>query len=53
MPYPLLEGRGLFELASMFGKKGEFERAGQLLEEALAIFQRLGAVPDAERTAFA
>jgi tetratricopeptide (TPR) repeat protein len=44
MPYPYAEARSLYE----WGKMGEQSR--QKLEEALAIFQRLGAKKDMERT---
>jgi tetratricopeptide (TPR) repeat protein len=40
----------LYEYARMDEARGEAERAPERLRQALAIFQRLGAVPDVERT---
>ena len=50
MPYPYGEARVLYECGRMRGQKGELEQARPRLEEALAIFQRLGACPYIERT---
>jgi tetratricopeptide (TPR) repeat protein len=45
-----LEARTLRAFGLMWGQKGESGRAREYLEEALAIFRRLGAKPDVERT---
>jgi tetratricopeptide (TPR) repeat protein len=50
MPYPYAEGRALHESGVSYLQRGERERARRRLEEALAIFRRLGARPDVERT---
>jgi tetratricopeptide (TPR) repeat protein len=44
------EGRILYEYGIMYARKGEPERARDLLEAALAIFRGLGARPYIERT---
>jgi hypothetical protein len=49
MPYPYAEARLLHVYGEMHAQKGELEPARQRLEEALAIFRRLGAHKDAER----
>ena len=51
MTYPHLEAQILCAYGAMLSKKGESHRARERLEEALAIFQRLGAQPYIERTA--
>jgi tetratricopeptide (TPR) repeat protein len=43
MPYPHFHARALHELGLMYGAKGESHQARKHLEEALAIFQGLGA----------
>jgi tetratricopeptide (TPR) repeat protein len=50
MPYPYAEARALCEWGRMLVDVGELERARSRLEEALAIFERLGARPYVERT---
>ena len=50
MPYPLGEARSLYEWGHLLTEQGELEQARVRLEEALAIFQRLGARPYIERT---
>ena len=50
MPYPYAEGRLLHVYSEMHAQKGEPEPARERLEAALAIFRRLGARKDAERT---
>ena len=50
MPYPYAEGRSLFEYGVLQGKSGDPGRACERLSQALAIFQRLGARKDVERT---
>ena len=50
MPYPYGEARLLHVYGAMHAQKGEQEPARQRLEAAVAIFQRLGACKDAERT---
>jgi adenylate cyclase len=50
MPYPYAEARLLEEESRLHQQLGESEPARQQLEEALAIFQRLGALKDVERT---
>jgi tetratricopeptide (TPR) repeat protein len=50
MPYPYAEGRLLHAYGEMHAQKGEPEPARERLEAALAIFRRLGARKDAERT---
>lgn len=49
MKYPLEEGRILFETAIALGRTGDVAAASLYLEQSLAIFQRLGAQPLAER----
>jgi len=49
-PYPYIEGRILYTLGLMHGEREAPQRAQELLERALAIFQRLGAQPYIERT---
>lgn len=49
MPYPYAEGRALYEYGLMYGQHGEPEQARERLEQALAIFGRLGAKKDVER----
>lgn len=48
-PFSYLEGRILLQLSDAYRKRGEPDRARERLEEALAIFRRLGAQPDIER----
>lgn len=50
MPFPYAEARILREYAQMRARKGEPDEAKHRLQEALAIFQRLGAKKDIERT---
>jgi tetratricopeptide (TPR) repeat protein len=50
MPYPYGEARALCEWGQVLAQEGELEQARPRLEEALAIFRRLGARPYAERT---
>jgi tetratricopeptide (TPR) repeat protein len=50
MPYPYAEGRILYEWGLAHHLKGEDGAAQERLASALAIFQRLGAAMDAERT---
>jgi tetratricopeptide (TPR) repeat protein/transcriptional regulator with XRE-family HTH domain len=50
MPYPYGEGRLLHVYGEMHIQKGDPAPARKRLEEALAIFQRLGARTDRERT---
>jgi len=50
MPYPYVEARALCEHGLMYSQKGEQQQARERLEEGLAIFQRLGARKDVERT---
>jgi tetratricopeptide (TPR) repeat protein len=50
MPYPYAEGRSLYEDGLMHLQRREPEQARERLEAALAIFRRLGARPDIERT---
>jgi tetratricopeptide (TPR) repeat protein len=50
MPYPYAEARLLDVESRLHQQLGESEPARQRLEEALAIFQRLGARKDVERT---
>ncbi|HET9979335.1 MAG TPA: AAA family ATPase [Ktedonobacterales bacterium] len=47
MSYPHAEGRALYELGRLNASESE---GPELFEEALAIFRRLGARPDIERT---
>jgi tetratricopeptide (TPR) repeat protein len=49
MPYPYAEARLLHVSGALHAQKGEPEPAHQRLEEALAIFRRLGARKDVER----
>jgi hypothetical protein len=49
MPYPYAEARLLHAGGLLHAGKGEPEQARQRLMDALAIFRRLGARPDAER----
>jgi tetratricopeptide (TPR) repeat protein len=50
MPFPYGEARALFELGLMLRQKGDADGAWERLREALAIFERLGARLDVERT---
>jgi tetratricopeptide (TPR) repeat protein len=50
MPYPYAEARILFQRGAMHLKQGEPEPARETLEAAQAIFRRLGARKDTERT---
>jgi tetratricopeptide (TPR) repeat protein/transcriptional regulator with XRE-family HTH domain len=50
MPYPYEEARSRRELGNLHVQMGDWARAHASLEEALAIFQRLGARPDVEQT---
>ena len=50
MPYPYAEARTLYELGLMHGETDAPQQARECLEEALAIFQRLGAQPYIKRT---
>ena len=49
MPYPYAEARALFEHGLMRSQKGEQQPGRERMEEALAIFQRLGARKDVEQ----
>jgi tetratricopeptide (TPR) repeat protein len=49
MPYPHAEDLALLEWGSMLLRQGDQTRARQLLSEALAGFERLGAALDASR----
>jgi tetratricopeptide (TPR) repeat protein len=49
MPYPYAEARLLYVSGALHAQKGEPEPACERLEEALAIFRRLGARKDVER----
>jgi adenylate cyclase len=50
LPYPYAEGRMLFEGGVVRIRRGEVESGRDRLMEALAIFRRLGALRDVERT---
>jgi hypothetical protein len=50
LPYPYAEGRLLQVYGDMYIQKGEADPARERLEAALAIFRRLGAHKDVERT---
>jgi hypothetical protein len=50
MPYPHAEALILRELGQLSRRKGKAADARERLEEALAVFQRLGARKDVERT---
>jgi hypothetical protein len=50
MPYPYFEARVLVQLSRVHARREEPEEARARLEEALAIFQRLGARRDVEWT---
>jgi class 3 adenylate cyclase/tetratricopeptide (TPR) repeat protein len=50
LPYPYAEARILHQLGLLEQRRGEHRQARQHLEEALAIFQRLGARKDRLRT---
>jgi tetratricopeptide (TPR) repeat protein len=50
MPHPYAEARILFEQGQLNALQGEIQRARMRLEEALAVFRRLGARKDIERT---
>jgi hypothetical protein len=50
MPFPYAEARILVQMADVHKQRGEQEQARERLEEALTIFQRLGARKDIERT---
>jgi tetratricopeptide (TPR) repeat protein len=50
MQYPYVEARALCEHGLMYSQKGEQVQGRERLEEGLAIFQRLGARKDVERT---
>ncbi|PZR99009.1 MAG: hypothetical protein DLM70_16185, partial [Chloroflexi bacterium] len=49
LPYPYVEGRILVEMAAVHRQRGESEGERERLQEALAIFRRLGARKDVER----
>jgi tetratricopeptide (TPR) repeat protein len=49
MTYPHAEGRALYALGCLHSSKQEWQAARERLQEALAIFRRLGARPDEER----
>jgi tetratricopeptide (TPR) repeat protein len=49
LPYPHAEARALYEQGRLHAAMGQSDRARARLEEALAIFRRLGARPDVER----
>jgi tetratricopeptide (TPR) repeat protein len=48
--YPYAQARALYQYGSMMMKQGDTVQALRLLQEALVIFQRLGARPYTERT---
>lgn len=50
MPYPFGEARSLYEWGRILAGQGKAERARERLEQALAIFTRLGARRHIERT---
>jgi class 3 adenylate cyclase/tetratricopeptide (TPR) repeat protein len=50
MPYPFAEARALAEFSELEATRGHTTEAQKHAEEALAIFQRLGAQPFVERT---
>jgi tetratricopeptide (TPR) repeat protein len=50
MPYPYAEARALYEYGVMRCRQGEPQHGHERLEAALAIFRRLGARKDVERT---
>jgi class 3 adenylate cyclase/tetratricopeptide (TPR) repeat protein len=50
MPYPYAEARALAEYGVMRCQQGEPQQGRERLEAALAIFRRLGALKDIERT---
>ena len=50
LPFPYAEARILFEMGMMYVRRGEATQAQERLDEALAIFERLGARKDVERT---
>jgi hypothetical protein len=50
MPYPYMEARALFERGVLVLDAANIENGERSLREALAIFQRLGARPDCEKT---
>lgn len=49
IPYPFAEGRALYERGQTLIARGKREDARKLLEQALLIFQRLGARPSVEQ----
>jgi len=50
IPYPCAEGRARYEWGMMHIRQGDREQARERLEQALEVFQRLGARKDIERT---
>jgi len=50
MPYPYGEARALYEWGRMLAEQRELKQARPRLEEALTVFQRLGAQPYIEWT---
>lgn len=50
MPYPYATARASYEWGRLRARQGELGEARGRLQEALAIFQMLGARPDADRT---
>jgi tetratricopeptide (TPR) repeat protein len=50
MPYPYAEARILTEYSMLSEQRGEPDVSRRQLEKALAVFQRLGATKDVERT---
>jgi tetratricopeptide (TPR) repeat protein len=50
MPYPYMEGRLLYDYGVLHIEQGQTEWAGERLQAVLAIFLRLGARKDLERT---
>ncbi len=50
MPYPYSEARIVVELGLLDHQEGKADQAREQLQEALTIFQRLGAGKDIERT---
>jgi hypothetical protein len=50
LPYPYAHARGLYEWGRLCIRRGSLGEAQGHLEEALAVFRRIGAQPFVERT---
>ena len=50
LPYPYSQARALYEWGQMCMRRGALGEAQRHLEEALAVFRRIGAQPFVERT---